>query len=76
MDSDDKVHKYETDPSQIKVHWEKRTKSKVSFSHMTEILVVDINSKSKNIPLMTDDSKVKSCFLSCDCSLTKSGLNY
>ena len=31
MDSDDKVHKYETDPSQIKVHWEKRTKSKVSF---------------------------------------------
>ena len=47
---------------------------KFHSSHMTEILVVDINSKSKNIPLMTDDSRVKSCFLSCDCSLTKSGL--
>ena len=53
----------------------KRTKSKVSFfTHDRNFSGIDIHSKSKNIPLMTDDSRVKSCFLSCDCSLTKSGL--
>ena len=61
-------------PAKSKYTGKREQSPKFHSSHMTEILVVDINSKSKNIPLMTDDSRVKSCFLSCDCSLTKSGL--
>ena len=61
-------------PAKSKYTGKREQSPEFHSSHMTEILVVDINSKSKNIPLMTDDSRVKSCFLSCDCSLTKSGL--
>ena len=63
-------------PAKSKYTGKREQSPKFHSSHMTEILVVDINSKSKNIPLMTDDSRVKSCFLSCDCSLTKSGLKW